>query len=439
MGKEIELKLAVPDAALAELKRHPLIAGAQQVGRAQILDNTYFDTPALDLLKRRIAVRIRRQGRHLLQTVKCAATSVGGLSSRQEWEQPYAGESFDFSAIEQSEVREFLERERDNLVPVFSTVFRRETYLLTPAPDIRVLAMLDTGSVEADGRKLPISELELELEQGGAHDLFALAVQFAASLPLVPEDASKAQRGYRLFTKQAPAPARAGTSPVQPGQSPLEAFRAIAGDCLRQWQANFNCVQDSDDPEFVHQLRVALRRLRAAVRLFSELLPKDFVARWSPVLRNAAGDLGRTRDLDVMLSSILAPVIASGISDSSVEKVLTLATTKRDEEKSATHARLLAAGHGRLMLEFAAELHALSAPAGDANLATFARKALARERKQARKLLAKAIDTLKPDALHALRIALKRLRYSLEFLAPLLPPRATQRYRTELAVLGGGE
>ena len=63
MPEEIELKLALPPAALAALRRHPVVAGAEKLGNAVTLDNTYYDTPNLQLKARKVAVRTRRQGR----------------------------------------------------------------------------------------------------------------------------------------------------------------------------------------------------------------------------------------------------------------------------------------------------------------------------------------------------------------------------------------
>ncbi|MBP8216918.1 MAG: CYTH domain-containing protein, partial [Thauera sp.] len=203
MSHEIELKLALPERALPALRRHALVAAAQKLGTTATLDNTYFDTPSLALKARKVAVRTRRQGRQMLQTVKCAAVSSGGLSSRPEWEQPWAG-AFDFSLIDQPEAARLLARHQDELVPVFTTRFRRETRRHTPEPGVSILLMIDTGEVRVrtpDGteRSAPICELELELESGRPQDLVELACTLAQDLPLMPADISKAERGYRLF------------------------------------------------------------------------------------------------------------------------------------------------------------------------------------------------------------------------------------------------
>lgn len=434
MSHEIELKLTLPQKSLPALRRHPLIAEAPRDGRACTLENTYFDTPELELRERRMAVRTRKAGSRWLQTVKCAAESVAGLSSRPEWEQPYANACFDFSAIDRDDVRKRLEELQPRLVPVFTTHFRRETVILTPREGVKVLAMIDNGHIEAGERSQPLCELELELVEGDPTELYALALQLAETLPLTPENVSKAERGYRLFSNHALRPAKARPSRLAAEQSPVDAFRIIGFDCLALWQANESGARESDDPEFIHQLRVALRRLRSALRLFSPALPADFVARWSDGLKEAADGLGAARDLDVMLAEVLSPVAESGLADEATQRLIAMAVDRRDREKTAAREQLLAASHGRQMLALAADLHGLQSDSlvKSANLTTFARLQLTQLRKRARKRYTAAAD-LHPDKLHELRVSLKRLRYAIEFLLPLLPEKATVRYANELA------
>lgn len=435
MSHEIELKLTLPQKSLAALRRHPLIADAPRDGRACTLENTYFDTPELELRERRMAVRTRKAGSRWLQTVKCAAESAGGLSSRPEWEQPYLNGCFDFSAIDREDVRSRLEALHPRLVPVFTTRFKRETCILTPREGVKVLAMIDSGTIEADGRERPLCELELELVEGDPQELYALALQLAESLPLTPENVSKAERGYRLFSNHALRPAKARPSRLSAEQSPVDAFRIIGFDCLSLWQTNESGARESDDPEFIHQLRVALRRLRSALRLFGPALPADFVSRWSDGLKDAADGLGAARDLDVMLAEVLSPVAESGLADDATQRLIAMAVDRRDREKAAAREQLLAASHGRQMLALAADLYTLQSDAlvKSANLTTFARLQLSQLRKRARKRFSAAADDLHSDKLHELRVSLKRLRYGIEFLLPLLPEKATVRFANDIA------
>jgi adenylate cyclase len=198
MPLEIELKLSFPEEALPALMRHPLIAAAPREGEPETLDSTYFDTPALALKTHRIAVRLRRQGAETVQTVKSAAVSRDGLAQRSEWEQPWHGQ-FDFSAIDDPKAATLLAQTRNALVPVFNTRFNRDTRHFHPRDGVHILIMIDTGVVAAGARVAAISEVELELASGKASDLRRLAGELQKSLPLVPEDVSKAERGYELL------------------------------------------------------------------------------------------------------------------------------------------------------------------------------------------------------------------------------------------------
>ena len=189
MATEVELKLYCSPDTIACLGTHPLITAGVASGPAKRLENTYYDTPDLALHQERIALRVRTTPTEQLQTVKCAAKSVAGLSARPEWETPYTG-AFDFSAVEARKVRAYLEERQSSLVPVFITSFERRTWRIEISKKIVILVMVDTGQVSSGDRSLPISEVELELVQGSPEDLLDFATNLATHLPLVPHDVS---------------------------------------------------------------------------------------------------------------------------------------------------------------------------------------------------------------------------------------------------------
>lgn len=432
MSQEIELKLSFPHRALASVRKHPLIAAAPREGRSCLLDNTYYDTPELTLKTHRIAVRTRRIGRQWLQTVKCAAVSTGGLSQRPEWEQPY-DDRFDFSAIDTPEVAKLLLRHQHQLVPVFTTRFRRETRRYTPRDGVCILLMIDTGTIEVGERSAPICELELELVDGKPQDLLQLACELAQTLPLMPADISKAQRGFQLFLDQPVRPAKSEIAALDSGDTVIQAFRRQADACLRQWQANANATAEGHaGPEFIHQLRVALRRLRSLIKLYAPALPAAFVLEWNERLRDNANSFGNARDLDVLHTELLDPVIAEGLADgpeSSLPALLKIIDQAREDARKHALHELAHSSQGRLLLELSAAMHALPTTnlIAAVDLKTFARLQLDRLRKRARRRFDDA-GTLIPTRLHALRIAMKQLRYGVEFFGGLFPQRAVERY-----------
>lgn len=439
MGHEIELKLALPRRTLPALRRHPLLAGAERCGNAVTLDNTYYDTPELQLAAHAVAVRTRRRNRRMLQTVKCAAVSSGGLSQRPEWETPWTG-GFDFAAVDDPATARLLARHRDALVPVFTTRFRRETRRLAPQEGVSILLMIDTGAVhvrtpEGAERTAQICELELELESGQAQDLLDLACVLAQDLPLMPADLSKAERGYRLFRGVPAAPLRAEPSPVAAGQNVVEAFRSLALSCVRQWQGNAAAAlaqgeSDAIDPDYLHQLRVSHRRLRALLDLFAPALPAGFADTWNARLRENAERFGDARDLDVFHAELLAPVTPDGLADAgAMAALLDAARMERAAARHRAGQNLDIATQGRLLLELTAALHRLRADslAEAADLRSFARLRLNRLRKRARRSL-RAAAGLEPARLHALRIDFKLLRYGVESCAPLFGAKGVARY-----------
>jgi adenylate cyclase len=205
MPNEIELKLLPAAEDLLRLQRHPLLRAAPR--QAQMLDNWYYDTPELALRRHGIALRLRRQGRQRLQTIKLASKALpaAGLSIRPEWETPYSGK-FDFSIIGIADTVAWLQQPSiaPRIVPLFRTHFKRVTWTLPLEGEARVLVALDRGTVTCGNASVPICELELEL--AGSEDAAALqriAAQLGERVRLVPSDVSKAQRGYDLLAAQA--------------------------------------------------------------------------------------------------------------------------------------------------------------------------------------------------------------------------------------------
>ena len=463
MAEEIELKLALPEDAQRSFLRHPLLKQAAHK-QAYHLTNIYYDTPDFALRSRGIALRLRAQGKFWLQSVKCAGKRAGGLSSRPEWETPYAGH-FDFAAIDDASVRDWLERPKiiNRIAPVFETNFQRIAWTFELVRGTRIELALDRGWIAAAGEREAISEVEIELLAGNPAELFAMAQALAARVPLVLAPLSKADRGFRLFQRQPVIPCKAAPIPLAAATPPVEAFRAIALSCLDQLQRNHAGALGSDDPEYIHQMRVAVRRLRAALRLFGPLLPEGFADRLLPPLHELMGMLGQARDYDVLHAEIAAPVLEALPDEPRLAALVGIITERRFAIRQNALQQLAAPHYGEVVLQTLATLHGLevkvspgeTAPVGaTANaemaqlglppgaetapaaplLLDFAHDRLRRLRKKTLALAAQAnVDD--PATLHALRIGIKRLRYALEFFAPLAARKPMQRLLDHLTTL----
>ena len=280
---EIELKLALPPqgvngflARMARRRSPPTVTA---------LHTRYFDTPDFDLARTGVAVRVRRVGRRWVQTLKTEGERQGGLSQRAEYEMPVSRGAPDWSRFPPEALAHVPEALRARLVPLFETRFERTAWLLSGPDGTQIEVALDRGEVYAGSRCEPLCEIELELKRGQPEALFDLARAWAGVFACVPNDESKAARGVRLAQGRAAAPVRSGALRLDPAQNMADAFAAILRDALAQFQANLPGVlgphpnplprgegantgpKPVDDSEYVHQARVALRRLRAVLRL----------------------------------------------------------------------------------------------------------------------------------------------------------------------------
>ncbi len=137
--------------------------------------------------------------------------------------------------------------------------------------DCEIEVAIDEGEVVAGARATPISEVELELKRGATAELFRLARALAETVPLRLAVKTKAERGFELLADADFAVEKAGDLDIKPEVTIADAFRAIARNCLRQIIVN-EPAMCAGRAEALHQMRVGLRRLRAAISIFADVL-----------------------------------------------------------------------------------------------------------------------------------------------------------------------
>lgn len=204
MQKETEIKLRASRETLDALRDHPLLKKRNKSGWQQSeLFNQYYDTPARDLARARVALRLRRDGEQYIQTLKSRGHSVAGLSERNEWDWYLDEAKLDLGKLDdQCWPAALADLDKSQLQPIFSTDFTRQRAEIAwgrGKAKVVVEAALDLGKVVAEQQEEEICELELELRQGEPEALLELAAELAVDLPLMPCDISKAERGYRLY------------------------------------------------------------------------------------------------------------------------------------------------------------------------------------------------------------------------------------------------
>ncbi|MDA8128980.1 MAG: CHAD domain-containing protein [Betaproteobacteria bacterium] len=452
--EEIELKLALPpQQAPAFLKR---MARRRSQPERQTLVTRYFDTPDFALSGDGVALRVRRvvkgagQRPRWLQTLKTEGERQGGLSRRVEYEMPVSRGEPDWGRFPPEARALVPEPLRVRVVPVFETRFERTAWLLKGAGGARIEVALDVGEVasqsSAGERSAPICEIELELKSGRPDALFALALEWAVAFDGLPFDVSKAERGVRLARGIAAEPVKSAPVALDDGMGVEEAFAAIVQACLAQFQTNLPGVLASEDIEYVHQARVALRRLRAALRLFRKACPVP--PELLDGLRALAVALGPARDWDVLCSETLPPIAPHvPAADAWLHGMRALEAHRADVRAAmrealgrarpgvwllAMHRWLLR--HGWRFLPDGETVPAAQRFTQLAPLDAWARRAL---KKGHRRIVRGGRDfaALAPARRHALRIAIKRQRYAVEFFETLFEDGHAQRPAHYLAAL----
>ncbi|MFD2136662.1 CHAD domain-containing protein [Novosphingobium resinovorum] len=183
----------------------------------------------------------------------------------------------------------------DGIVPVFTVENERRQWM---SGGIEI--SLDEGRVIAGDRETPFVEVELEHKEGDPAAIFALARTIDAVAPVQLGVMSKAERGYRLLGP-ALAASKAHRVALDDGMTAASALQAIGFDCLRHYRLNVPLVFDHRDTAALHQARIAIRRLRSALTIHKSVFADRTVPRLNAELRLLAAELGKARDIDVLL------------------------------------------------------------------------------------------------------------------------------------------
>src|SRR5215207_4199867 len=438
--REVELKFELDPGAVAPVEAALARLSAKRLKRER-LHSTYFDTPRLALREAGITLRVRRIGRRRIQTVKLTG-GAAGLFDRPEWEGEIEGDTPDWDLARATGLAPLARAGvAKGARGVFSVAVERRRFDLGLG-ESRIEAALDVGVIEAGKRSAPIRELELELKRGRLADLFGLAKTIAESAPLRLGLRTKAEQGFAAARGTPARPVKAAPSPIVEGMSVADGFQAVARSCLAHLLANEALFREARDPEAVHQMRVALRRLRAALSLFRDAVADDEIAAVKTGLRELAAALGEARDLDVFIRKTLAPARARDPGDAALAALARSYAERREAAYDAALETVASGRLGRIVLNALAWIEAGpwlrkdGRAEREAPVERFAADELRRRAKRIRKR-GQHLAELAPDERHRLRIAVKKLRYAAEFFAPLYEGKGrAKRARTFRDALG---
>ncbi len=436
---EIEFKFHIPadrlKAVEAALRRGVVVRTRLQA--------RYFDTADERLAAQGIVLRLRKEGRRWVQTVKAtgdnalhrlehnvelgSAGAAPGIDPQRHGGTPVGERLARALAGEDGQPMALVERQSTDIVRL-----TRDLRSTGPGGVVAELA-LDVGKVVAhagtpERRESPVCELELELKRGSVPGLVALAQRWSQQHGLWFSTLSKAERGARLLAGLDVVPAVKAEPPRFASAPDGRAIqRAVVANCLAQILPNATEVAaGSDDEEQVHQLRIGIRRLRTALRELEGLDPTGAFDRagWEPVLVDCFRALGAQRDREQV-----ARIAQPRLREAGAPEVDPLAgdavgagappPSPGDAVRAPAFQAVLVALIGFTATETPApEPAADGAPLDFDNARRLLRKRLQRLHEQALRDGGR-FESLDTEGQHRVRKRLKRLRYLAEFAAPL--------------------
>lgn len=427
--REVELKFEIEPPDLDRVRALILRQGAD--GGSKDLESVYYDTDDRRLRGAGLTLRVRRDGARRLQTVK--TYDGAGLFDRGEWESAIEGDHPDLDAVGRTPAGEVLDGGLADLAPVFATrIHRTVRNLVTRAAEIELV--LDEGEVDTGLTSAPLLEIELELKRGRPSVLFAAARRLSKGARLHLSLVGKAERGYGLADGDAGAAAPAAALDLPSDADAAEAFRRIGRSCLSQLAENARTLRQVRRPEALHQMRVALRRLRAAISMFKPVVDGPAANAVKTELKWITGELGDARNLDVFITGTFRPAADRDPDRHGMAELGAVLLTAQTQAYDRAVAAADSARFRALVLDAAAWIETGRWAAGKAARLP-AREAAA----EALTKLARRVDKggrgladLAPEQRHILRIDAKKLRYGVEFFAGLYPGGKAGRRREGL-------
>jgi inorganic triphosphatase YgiF len=472
---EVELKFLVPAKARSEVAAE-LARGAATVERLS-LSAMYLDTGDRRLARAGLTLRLRREGRRWIQTLKAGSRNA---QQRFEHEVIRTDASHDVSQHAGTAVGDQLialmrraHADGQELGVRFQTGVQRTARRIRTRGAVVEVAF-DEGRLLASGSTQRIRELEFELVSGESVAMLALVERWRKRFDLIYDPRSKSERGDRLAQGLPLPPLRKAVRPDYPDTALAdEALGVVVDECLAQITRNAVGLIEGDTTnrvEHVHQLRVGIRRLRSALRSFQGWAPSPPTELVS-ALRSVFDALGMSRDSDVLDAGVAAELATAGAPPLQLPGTTSSPDPVEVVKAAATQQTILAwiawrSGLGHETSDTADSIR--DEPEGDAlrspdsvlptaqdasegatqqvigasvkakaDAPSLRRNIERRLRRWHERIVAdwREFEVLDEEALHALRKRIKRQRYAVEFFAPALRRRKRERYLDALGVI----
>ncbi len=428
-GAERELKFLADEEAFEAALALPLLGGPAS-GSGRRLQSVYFDTEDADLAREGVALRVRRVDDSFIQSFKRVANSSAGAFERDEREVWSPSAKPDLALFDRATAGELagIVGEKQ-LAAQFGSDVRRTARTIAFAGATFEIAF-DSGFLVAGDRREPVREIEVELKTGPPEALFAFGLELIEAVPATLSVESKAARASRLKSAEPPGPVRAQDFFLPVKASLDEAIAALLRNCLSHFLGNLPALATGDRVEAVHQMRVAIRRLRSALGLLDRAFPCAAFDELRAETKPIAAILGPARDADVFVETLRNGPLPRFAGEPGFDGFLAAAEARADEGEVA----VLRLAADNATTRFALVLERIAAERGwrdslavnqlrrlEEPVVRFAAASLDRLDRKVRKR-GRHFEKLTPEGRHSLRIALKRLRYATEFFGSLFHP-----------------
>jgi len=438
--RELELKVQLSKSDIARLARRLSTARLTSGEPSkENLKSIYFDTPKLSLRKMGVSLRLRRDGKRWVQTLKADKRITGGVSNPIEIEVPVRTGAPDIAQLAHTELGRAVKKAIGQvpLRPLFETDTRRVRHNIRANGSEMELA-LDEGELKAKSKSRKLCEAELELKSGHVSGLLETAEKIFAGSELELSTRSKSDQGYELLlgTKsEVRETERSDQIEIQPSDSCLQAFTLIFSALGAQVMGNARAVLESPNARGPHQLRIGLRKLRTALRALRPIAKSPSLERFDALAGRLARDVGRLRDLDILISSVCQPIQALAPDKSGMTELNRALQQQHQARYKEVRSDLVGSDWSRLQLYMALwpltlrDVDGIEQPVID-----YSRRILRSKWKKVRRL-GRRLEELSPEARHDMRKALKQLRYLSEFFAPLYAKRDSRSFIERLKQL----
>lgn len=396
------------------------------------LEALYYDTADLRLAREGITLRRRAggfdEGWHLKLPVPGAASGT-----RDELQFPLSAGGADGAPPQElvDYVRAYVRREPLQHMAALRT--ERRTLLLRDAEGSALAELVDDTVSVLDGGAVAARFRELEVEARGGDDAEVEATLDRISAALTGagtvngEFVSKAVRALGPRAAAPPeVPAPGKVHPRDPARLAVQAHLATHVRAFRLQDVRVR----RDSPDSVHQMRVAARRIRSGLKVFSPLVEEA----WSTPLRRElawiAGLLGEVRDREVLLHR-LERDLAALPADIDARPVASVVRRTLLQEMTAARGRVLEAMASERYVDLLDRLvEAANEPRTTAAADAPCSAALPPLVGGAWRKLAKAAKALHRDGpdeeWHEVRIQAKKARYAAEACVPVFGPPAKE-------------